>query len=70
MLEARPFWEDLLRRHALGATTVVVEAITLATHLDDDTAADVAKLVRWLPESERARVLGIWPQLTGLVEDE
>jgi hypothetical protein len=70
VLEDRPLWEDLLRRHYPGATTVVVDAIMFATYLDDDTAIDVAKLVRWLPTSERGKVLRIWPQLTDLLEDE
>jgi len=69
ILDDRPLWEDLLRHRYPGATVAVVEAITSATHLDDDSALHVAKLVRWLSSPERERVVKIWPQLAKYLDE-
>jgi hypothetical protein len=63
VLDDLPLWEDLLRRHYPGATTVVVEAISTALHLDEQTARQAANLVRWLSAADRQSLLILWPQL-------
>jgi hypothetical protein len=69
VLDDRPLWEDLLRHHYPGATTLVVEAISTAIHLDDGMTRETAQLVRWLSAADRERVLILWPHLATHLDD-